>query len=157
MREGEAAFVNGDYPKAIELYQRALLFDPNLYEAALFTGDVYFKSAEQRKAAEWFARAVSINPDRETAYRYWGDSLMKQGRVTEASDKFVEAFIAEPYNRLARARNSSVGRESECPAWSPTSRTFQLASRNNLIGNTTITLDPSTLKKDDKVGRVLRG
>src|SRR6185503_2672262 len=62
-----------------------------------------FKSADQPKAGEWFARAIQINPDRETAYRYWGDSLMKQGKVTEAGDKFVEAFIAEPYNRLARA------------------------------------------------------
>ena len=29
MREGEAAFANGEYPKAIEMYQRALLLDPN--------------------------------------------------------------------------------------------------------------------------------
>jgi tetratricopeptide (TPR) repeat protein len=103
MREGESAFAKGDFPKAIEMYQQALLLDPNLYEAALFIGDVYFKSADQQKAGEWFGRAIQINPDRETAYRYWGDSLMKQGKVTEAGDKFVEAFIAEPYNRLARA------------------------------------------------------
>ncbi len=103
MREGEAAFASGNFPKAIEMYQRALDLDPKLYEAALFLGDVYYKSADQPKAGEWFARAIQINPDRETAYRYWGDSLMKQGKVTEAGDKFVEAFIAEPYNRLARA------------------------------------------------------
>jgi tetratricopeptide (TPR) repeat protein len=103
MREGEAAFASGNFPKAIEMYQRALQLDPKLYEAALFLGDVYYKSADQPKAGEWFARAIQINPDRETAYRYWGDSLMKQGKVTEAGDKFVEAFIAEPYNRLARA------------------------------------------------------
>src|SRR5215510_2873500 len=89
MREGEAAFGKGEFPKAVEMYQRALLLDPKLYEAALFIGDVYFKSAEQIKAGEWFARAIEINPDRETAYRYWGDSLMKQGKVTEAGDKFV--------------------------------------------------------------------
>ena len=47
MREGEGAFAKGDFPKAIEMYQRALLLDPNLYEAALFIGDVYFKSADQ--------------------------------------------------------------------------------------------------------------
>ena len=103
MREGEAAFASGNFPKEIEMYQRALELDPKLYEAALFLGDVYYKSADQPKAGEWFARAIQINPDRETAYRYWGDSLMKQGKVTEAGDKFVEAFIAEPYNRLARA------------------------------------------------------
>jgi tetratricopeptide (TPR) repeat protein len=103
MREGEAAFAKGEFPKALEHYQRALLLDPKLYEAALMMGDIYFKSAEQDKAGEWFARAIEINPDRETAYRYWGDSLMKQGRVSEAGDKFVESYIAEPYSREARA------------------------------------------------------
>ena len=103
MREGEAAFAKKDFAKALESYQTALLFDPELYEAALFTGDVYYSTSEQKKAGEWFERATKINPDRETAYRYWGDSLMKQGKVTEAGEKFVEAYIAEPYNRLARA------------------------------------------------------
>ena len=62
------------------MYQRALLLDPKLYEAALFIGDVYFKTADQVKAVEWFARAVAINPDRETAYRYWGDCLDEAGQ-----------------------------------------------------------------------------
>ena len=103
MHEGEAAFARGEFSKALESYQRALLLDPKLYEAALYIGDVYFKTADQVKAGEWFARATTINPDRETAYRYWGDALIKQGKVTEAGEKFVEAYIAEPYSRLARA------------------------------------------------------
>ncbi|HEY0725506.1 MAG TPA: tetratricopeptide repeat protein, partial [Pyrinomonadaceae bacterium] len=94
MREGEAAFVNGDFPKALEMYRRALALDPKLYEAALFIGDVYFKTADHANAAEWYGRAIGINPDRETAYRYWGDSLMKQGRLTDAGEKFVESYLA---------------------------------------------------------------
>jgi len=60
MREGEAAFAKKDFAKAIEMYQLALLFDPKLYEAALFTGDCYYSNAEQKKAGEWFARAAAI-------------------------------------------------------------------------------------------------
>ncbi|HEX5965333.1 MAG TPA: hypothetical protein VFY51_05365, partial [Pyrinomonadaceae bacterium] len=45
MREGEAAFARNDMPKALEMYQRALLLDPKLYEAALFAGDVFYKTA----------------------------------------------------------------------------------------------------------------
>src|SRR6185503_8547686 len=119
MREGEAAFAKGDMPKALEAYQRALLLDPKLYEAALFIGDVYFKTAEQRKASQWFERAVSIDPDRETAYRYWGDSLIKQGRVTEAGDKFVEAYLAAPYSRLTRAAFLSWGEKVQIPLGHP--------------------------------------
>jgi tetratricopeptide (TPR) repeat protein len=151
MREGEGAFAKGDFPKAIEMYQRALLLDPNLYEAALFIGDVYFKSADQQKAGEWFARAIQINPDRETAYRYWGDSLMKQGKVTEAGDKFVEAFIAEPYNRLARAGFVQWGERVNITLAHPRVQ-FPASVNKKDQNSTTITLDPTMLDKGDKDG-----
>jgi len=146
MREGETAFAKGDFPKAIEMYQQALLLDPNLYEAALFIGDVYYKSADQQKAGEWFARAIQINPDRETAYRYWGDSLMKQGKVTEAGDKFVEAFIAEPYNRLARAGFVQWGERVNIPLAHPRVE-FPAGVTQKGENQTTITLDPKMFEK----------
>lgn len=151
MREGEASFVKGDFPKALENYHRALLLDPKLYEAALFIGDVYFKTADQVKAGEWFARAVEIDPDRETAYRYWGDALMKQGRVTEASDKFVEAFIAEPYSRLARAGFMQWAERVNVALAHPRVDLPANVSKKS-ENETTITLDPNMMKKDDKSG-----
>jgi tetratricopeptide (TPR) repeat protein len=147
MREGESAFASGNFSKAIEMYQRALLLDPNLYEAALFIGDVYFKNADQPKAGEWFARAIQINPDRETAYRYWGDSLMKQGKVTEAGDKFVEAFIAEPYNRLARAGFVQWGERVNIQLAHPRVE-FPASVAQKGENQTTITLDPKMFEKE---------
>jgi tetratricopeptide (TPR) repeat protein len=147
MREGEAAFGKGEFPKAVEMYQRALLLDPKLYEAALFIGDVYYKSAEQIKAGEWFARAIQINPDRETAYRYWGDSLITQGKVTEAGDKFVEAYIAEPYSRLARAGIIKWGERLNTRLAHP--RVEFPASVNKKGEGTNITLDPKMFEKDN--------
>jgi len=151
MHEGEAAFAKGEFTKAIEMYQRALLLDPNLYEAALFTGDVYFKTADQVKAGEWFGRAVKINPDRETAYRYWGDSLMKQGKVTEAGEKFAEAYIAEPYNRLARAGFVNWGEKVHVELAHPRVELPANVTQKQ-EGQTTVTLDPEMFKKDDKSG-----
>ena len=151
MREGEAAFAKKDFPKAIEMYQLALLFDPQLYEAALFTGDVYFVSAEQKKAGEWFGRAAAINPDRETAYRYWGDSLMKQGRSTEAGDKFIEAYLAEPYSRLTRVAFLDWGKRVNLNLNHPEiDIPTNVTSKGD--GNVTINLDPSALTKDGKGG-----
>ena len=152
MRDGEAAFAKGDFPKALESYRRALLLDPALYEAALFIGDVYYKTAEQLKAGEWFANAVKINPDRETAYRYWGDSLMKQGKVTEAGEKFVEAYIAEPYNRLARAGFVNWGDKVRVPLAHP--RVDIPTNVTSKDKGTTITLDASIFggKEDKKNG-----
>lgn len=151
MREGENAFAKGDSQKALEMYQRALLLDPTLYEAALFIGDVYYKDADQVKAGEWFARAITIDPNRETAYRYWGDGLMKQGKVTEAGDKFVEAFIAEPYNRLARAGFVNWAQKVNITLAHPRVEIpANVAPKGD--NSTTITLDPNIFKKDDKNG-----
>lgn len=148
MHEGEAAFAKGEFPKAIEMYQRALMLDPKLYEAALFTGDVYFKTADQVKASEWFAKAVAINPDRETAYRYWGDSLIKQGKATEAGEKFVEAYIAEPYNRLARAAFVNWGEKVHVQLAHP--RVDVPTNVTQKDKGTTITLDANIFGKDGK-------
>lgn len=103
MREGEATFVKGDLDGALASYQRALKLDPKLYEAALYAGDMYFKKGQPFKAAEWYERAIAINPDRETAYRYSASPLMEAGKLEEARTRYVEAFVAEPFNRLARA------------------------------------------------------
>lgn len=151
MRAGEAAFAKHDFTKAIEKYQEALLLDPKLYTAALFIGDSYYASADQRKAGEWFGRAVAIDPDRETAYRYWGDSLMKLGRVTEAGDKFVEAFIAEPYNKMAAVGLIQWAQRVNIELAHPKVEIPTSVSRQD-NGSTTINLDPTTLKKDDKGG-----
>ena len=151
MREGAAAFATGNFPKALASYQRALLLEPTLYEAALYTGDVYFNTADQVKAGEWFARAVALNPDRETAYRYWGDSLIKQGKVTEAGEKFVEAFLAEPYSRLARAGLLNWADKVHVTLAHPRVD-FPANVTKKQEGQTTLTLDPNMFKKDDKSG-----
>jgi tetratricopeptide (TPR) repeat protein len=103
MHEGEAAFVKGNFDAALDAYQRALALDPKLYMAALFAGDMYFKKGQPFKAAEWYDRAIAIDPDRETAYRYSASPLMQAGKLEEARVRYVEAFVAEPFNRLARA------------------------------------------------------
>lgn len=151
MREGIAALANGESTKALESFQRAVALDPTLYEAVLYTGDVYFKTADQVKACEWFARAVALNPDRETAYRYWGDSLIKQGKVTEAGEKFVEAFLAEPYSRMARAGLLEWADRIHVTLAHPrVDLPANVAQKQE--GQTTLTLDPNMFKKADKSG-----
>ncbi len=150
MREGEEAFASGNLPKALEMYKRALLLDPKLYEAALFIGDVYFKSADHANAGEWYGRAIAMNPDRETAYRYWGDSLMKQGRFSDAGDKFVEAYLAEPYSRLSRAGFLNWGEKAHMTLAHPqVDVPTDVTSKDK---STTITIDANILTKSDKSG-----
>ena len=101
MKAAEADFARGDLDKARLDYEGVLLLDPNNYEAALFSGDVYFKQHVYGSAGQWFAQAIEIDPNRETAYRYWGDALAAMGKNDEARSKYIEGVIADPYNRRA--------------------------------------------------------
>jgi tetratricopeptide (TPR) repeat protein len=149
MQTGEAAFVQGDFDQALAQYKKALEFDPRLYEAALFVGDMYNKKGEPELGTEWFAKAVAINPYRETAYRYWGVGLMKQGKMLEARDKFIEAYITEPFNRLAVNNLVEWGSANEMTVDHP-----QIDIPANVVtndGKTNITIDDRALtKKNDR-------
>ena len=101
MAEAEAFFAQGKLDDALRNYQKALELDPNLYEAALFSGDVSMQKEDFPQAEVWYQRAIKINPDRETAYRYSATPLMKQGKFDQARDRYVEAYISEPYNRFS--------------------------------------------------------
>jgi tetratricopeptide (TPR) repeat protein len=149
MREGEAAFVKGNFDAALLAYQRALTHDPKLYEAALFAGDMYFKKGQAFKAAEWYERAVQIAPDRETAYRYSASPLMKAGKLDEARSRYIEAVVAEPFNRLAWAGIARWAEEASVKLAHP-----QIEVPTNVTtqkdAGTTLEVDPNMLLgKDD--------
>jgi tetratricopeptide (TPR) repeat protein len=158
MREGEAAHARGDLDQALAKYRRALEFDPKLYEAALFAGDMEFKKGynstdpQYRNAAfdrsgVWFAKAIAIDPNRETAYRYWGDALDAQGKTNDALDRFVEAIIADPYNRSpyvgltqwAQRHKVQLGHPKIEPPNAPTTQGDK----------TTVNIDPRALNSTD--------
>jgi tetratricopeptide (TPR) repeat protein len=100
MTEAEALFSQGKLDDALKNYQRALQLDPKLYEAALFSGDVYTQRGDFQQAETWYQKAIGIDPNRETAYRYSATPLMKQGKHDQARERYVEAYINEPYNRF---------------------------------------------------------
>ncbi len=115
MEKGEAFFTREEYEKAFEMYEKALKKDPNLYEAALFSGDAFFKlgddflkannASKQKefydKAESWYQKAMIINPNRETAYRYSATPLMRLKQYEKARDRYIEAYITEPYDERA--------------------------------------------------------
>lgn len=150
LHNAEEAFSKGDFKTALELYGKALELDPTLYEAALYTGDIYYKSNKPDKAGEWFAKAIVIDPNRETAYRYWGDSLTKEGKSKEARDKFIDAFVAEPYSKYAQAAFINWAKENGVTLAHPAINIPTDISSTD--GNTKITLDANLLGKDKKDG-----
>ncbi|MEO6392538.1 MAG: tetratricopeptide repeat protein [Pyrinomonadaceae bacterium] len=116
MNAAEASFSSGNLDDAFKKYQAGLKLDPTIYEAALYSGDVFLRKEEYAQAEIWYQRAIAINPNRETAYRYSATPLMKQRRFDQARDRYIEAYISEPYSRFsvagitnwAKATNTSM-------------------------------------------------
>lgn len=148
MKSAEAHFSKGELDEALKHYQKALVLDPKLYHAALFSGDVYLHKNNFEQAEFWYQKAISIDPNRETAYRYSATPLMRQRKYDQARDRYVEAYIAEPYNRFtisgisqwAQATNTRLAHpQIEIPV------TVTVTEK----GETNINLDPAALRQDD--------
>ncbi len=103
MKQAEALFSQGKLDDALANYQKALQLDPKLYEAALFSGDVYTQKGDFALAEDSYQKAMAMDANREIAYRYSATPLMKQGKSGQARDRYVEAYIAEPYSRFSAA------------------------------------------------------
>jgi tetratricopeptide (TPR) repeat protein len=158
MRQGEAAFVKGDFDAATEAYSNALLLDPQQYEAALFLGDVNFKRSNHELAAKWFQRAIQIDPQREIAYRYWGDDLVAQGKMQEAGEQFISAVVANPYDHKAWIGLSQWAQKQKItlsnPDIRPPGSVEDKAKDAKGQGQINITIDTATMGKEaEKTGK----
>ncbi len=109
MDQAEAFFSQGKSDEALENYQKALVLDPKLYDAAVFCGDVYLQKQDWAQADVWYQKAIAIDPTKEKAYRYSATSYMKQKKYDIARDRYVEAYITEPYSKFSAAGLSQWG------------------------------------------------
>lgn len=160
MQDGEAAFTQGKIDDALGFYQKALKLDPKLYEAALYSGDMYIRKDDFASAEIWYQKAIAIDPTRETAYRYSATPLMKQRKFDQARDRYIEAYITEPFNRL-----SAVGLSQ----WAEATKTNLAHPQIDIPtdvkfdekGDAKITLDANSLlnagKNDGSAGWLLYG
>ncbi len=141
MSEGEGEFTKGKYDAALKLYGDALKLDPTIYEAALFSGDMYFRKKDFPNAEVWYQKAISIDPNRETAYRYSASPLMEQKKYDIALDRYVEAFIVEPYSKFASAGLTRWGTETESRLGHPRFDIPKYEPEKDGKSSSTVTLD----------------
>jgi len=150
MNQAEASFTKGEMDAAFDLYQKALKIDPQIYEAALYSGDVMTNKEKFDDADKWYMTAVRINPFRETAYRYSATPLMKQRKYEQAKMRYIEAYITDPYNRYTSGGMIQwaqvAGRHVGHPKIDIPSTVGKAAD-----GNTSITLDASANEEDGSV------
>lgn len=101
VNQAETLFAQSKYDEAIQLFQKALELDPNIYAAAVSLGDCYVFKKDWANAEKSYQKAISIDPTRETAYRYSATPFMRQEKYDEARDRYIEAWITEPYSQMS--------------------------------------------------------
>ena len=148
MHEAESSFAQGGLDEALASYQKALALDPDIYEAALYSGDVYTHRGDFAQAEVWYQKAIRIDPTRETAYRYSATPLMKQQKYAEARERYVEAFITEPYSQYAAAGLTQWARATNTRLAHP-AIDIPVGVSFDPKGNANVQLDPAALGKDD--------
>ncbi len=151
MNQAEAFFAQGKLESALNNYQAALQLDPKIYEAALYSGDVYNQLNDYQQAEIWYQKAITIDPSRETAYRYSATPWMKQKRYDVARERYIAAFLAEPYSRFSVAGLKQWAGTTNTPLGNPnidipTSVTFDEK------GGSTINMDVGALAGDKNDG-----
>ncbi|HET9366123.1 MAG TPA: tetratricopeptide repeat protein [Candidatus Angelobacter sp.] len=144
MDEAEAFFSQGKLDEALADYQKALVLDPKLYNAALFSGDVYVHKKEWDQAEFWYQKAIAIDPNKERAYRYSATPFMKQGKYDIARDRYVEAYITEPYNKFSHAGLGQWSDITKTKIGHPAIEIPSTFSVDNK-GSANINIDPNTL------------
>lgn len=148
MKTAEAHFSKGELDEALRHYQRALVLDPKLYHAALFSGDVYLHKNNFEQAEFWYQKAIAIDPNRETVYRYSATPLMRQRKFDQARDRYVEAYITEPYNRFTASGLTQWAQVTNTALGHP-KIDIPVTVTVNDKGDTNIGLDPAALGQDD--------
>ena len=109
LQDAYQAQMEGDYDRAVELYQSSLELHPTA-EAHTFLGWTYHFQGKLEEAIVECKRAIEIDPEFGNAYNDIGAYLIEQGRFSEAVpwlERATEARRYEPrhfpYYNLGRA------------------------------------------------------
>ena len=75
MKTAEAHFSKGELDEALKNYQKAIVLDPKLYHAALFSGDVYLHKNNYEQAEFWYQKAISNRSQSRNCLSIFGDAF----------------------------------------------------------------------------------
>jgi len=106
VKAGKSAVDHKDYPKAVELYNKAVVMSPFDAQSYYNRGIALYRLGRWKEASEDFDRALIIDPRIGTAYAYRGLCRMKTGAYQEALNDYKKALEFHPkdaslHNNLA--------------------------------------------------------
>ena len=78
--------------KAIKVFHKALVYDPNDAEAYNYLGRAYYMTSDNEKAKMFLKIAISIKSDYADAYYNLGDVYLREGSVGMAMQQYKTAI-----------------------------------------------------------------
>ncbi len=107
--EGVAAYVKKDYKKSVDLFGRAITYDPTLALFYVSRGAARLKLAGARDARDDFDRAIGLDPRYARAYHLRGLANEQLGEFARAFQDFDRALEIDPeYGAAYHSRESML-------------------------------------------------
>ena len=107
--EGVAAYIKKDFNKSVDLFTRAIRYDPTLALFYVSRGAARLKLAKARDAKGDFDRAIALDSGYARAYHLRGIANEQIGELARAFQDFDRALEIDPeYSAAYHSRESML-------------------------------------------------
>jgi tetratricopeptide (TPR) repeat protein len=119
---GVVAYHNGQYEKALELFEKCVELYPEFTEGHNNLGLTYTELDQEEKATEAFKKAIELNPNLAATYNNLGYVFYRLGSLQEAVEMYQEAIgrsndNSSAYTNLGNAYYKLDRIEEAIEAW----------------------------------------
>ena len=105
--KGVAAYVKNDYQKSVDLFSRAIQYDPSLALFYVCRGAASLKLEKVSEALDDFNQAIDLDPSYARAYHLRGLAYEKFGEFARAFQDFDRSLEIDPeYAAVYQCRES---------------------------------------------------
>jgi tetratricopeptide (TPR) repeat protein len=106
--EGVAAYVKNDFQKSVDLFSRAIQYDPSLALFYVCRGAASLKLEKAHAALNDFNQAIKLDPSYARAYHLRGVTYEKLGELARAFQDFDSSLEIDPEYAAAYHSRESV-------------------------------------------------
>lgn len=107
--KGVVAYVKKDYKKSVDLFGRAINYDPDLALFYVSRGAALLKLARALEAIDDFDRAIELEPKYARAFHLRGLAFEQTGKFARAFQDFDRALEIDPeYGAAYHSRQSML-------------------------------------------------
>lgn len=90
---GQVYFITGDYPLAIDEYERSSILDPVFIFSHIQLAVALYKKGEINRALDSFERLMREHPNSGEVANYYGELLLDQGQYEKAVAMFERSIV----------------------------------------------------------------